>query len=134
MTRARKKLYLLAPSEEKLSPFVSKLNFKFDPFNEQEVLKSISSESSDERNCITAVISGKTYPVKEQLKSLGYRFDPEEKSWSKRFADQHQFEMELCTSKIDRSQLQISLYNYCNQPIRAGKAKSRPQSGNKKRR
>ena len=134
MTRARKKLYLLAPSEEKLSPFVSKLNFKFDPFNEQEVLKSISRDSSDERNCITAVISGKTYPVKEQLKSLGYRFDPEEKSWSKRFADQHQFEMELCTSKIDRSQLQISLYNYCNQPIRAGKAKSRPQRGNKKRR
>ena len=134
MTRARKKLYLLAPSEEKLSPFVSKLHFNFDPFNEQEVLKSISRDSSDERNCITAVISGKTYPVKEQLKSLGYRFDPEEKSWSKRFADQHQFEMELCTSKIDRSQLQISLYNYCNQPIRAGKAKSRPQRGNKKRR
>lgn len=118
MTRARSQLYLVAQSQENLSPFISRLKFDFKTVDEHRILKSAGNIDESRRNSVTAVISGKTYQIKEKLKQMGYRYNGDDKSWNKRFPDRGQFDREMITSSFNRDQIVVRLFNYCNQPIK----------------
>ena len=118
MTRARSQLYLVAQSQENLSPFISRLKFDFKTVDEHRILKSAGNSDESRRNSVTAVISGKTYQIKEKLKQMGYRYNGDDKSWNKRFPDRRQFDREMITCSFNRDQIVVRLFNYCNQPIK----------------
>ncbi len=90
VTRARSRLYLVADTPETISYFIMGCGYDFEEISEELVLETLAGDDMALRQRITVVLSGNTFPFRNQLRALGFVFQPEERRWSRRYDSREQ--------------------------------------------